>query len=162
MQEVENPDRVDDGKAFALAMAQIASDVKGQDLCLLHVTPLCTWTSWMLLVSVTSRPQQQAVLACVTQEAKGRWDRAPRSASTGQFVSSSPPLLLFQNIEATSICSFQHDRRPFAHAQTFSSVHDGTSSGAVSPSVRSLVPFIPYGIESPLAHKLLPAQACLQ
>ena len=72
-------------------MAQIASDVKGQDLCLLHVTPLCTWTSWMLLVSVTSRPQQQAVLACVTQEAKGRWDRAPRSASTGQFVSSPPP-----------------------------------------------------------------------
>ncbi|KAK9865972.1 hypothetical protein WJX84_001114 [Apatococcus fuscideae] len=28
MQEVENPDRVDDGKAFALAMAQIVSDVK--------------------------------------------------------------------------------------------------------------------------------------
>ncbi len=47
MQEVENPDRVDDGKAFALAMAQIASDVKGQDLCLLHVAPLCTWTSWI-------------------------------------------------------------------------------------------------------------------
>ena len=46
MQEVENPDRVDDGKAFALAMAQIASDVKGQDLCLLHVA-LCTWTSWI-------------------------------------------------------------------------------------------------------------------
>ena len=41
-----------------------------------------------LLVSVTSRPQQQAVLARVTQEAKERWDTAPRSASPGQFVSS--------------------------------------------------------------------------
>ncbi len=84
MQEVETPGRKDDGKEFALAMAQIAGDVKGQDLCLLHVAPLCTWTSWMLLVSVTSRPQLQAVLARVTREAKDVWDRCPRSNSPGQ------------------------------------------------------------------------------
>lgn len=99
MQEVETQGRVDDGKDFALAMARIASDVKGQDLCLLHVAPLCTWTSWMLFVSVTSRPQQQAVLARVTREAKEHWDRTPRSATPGQCVSSLPTTSLSVALE---------------------------------------------------------------
>ena len=99
MQEVETPGRVDDGKDFALAMARVASDVKGQDLCLLHVAPLCTWTSWMLFVSVTSRPQQQAVLARVTREAKERWDRTPRSASSGQCVHFLPDVPAYLSLK---------------------------------------------------------------
>lgn len=44
-----------DSRAFATAMARVASDTKGGDVMLLHVAPLVYWTSYMLVVTVFSR-----------------------------------------------------------------------------------------------------------
>ncbi len=45
----------EDSRAFATAMARVASDTKGGDVMLLHVAPLVYWTSYMLVVTVFSR-----------------------------------------------------------------------------------------------------------
>lgn len=77
---------VTDTLAFATAMAQIADDTKGQDLMLLHVEPLSSWTSYMLLVTVSSRPQLNAVLARIEKEAESTaWGRPRTHQSPGGY-----------------------------------------------------------------------------
>ena len=48
---------------IALDIARVASDTKAGDVAVLHVAPLVYWTSYMVLATVYSRPQLQAVLA---------------------------------------------------------------------------------------------------
>ncbi|CAI9286574.1 unnamed protein product [Lactuca saligna] len=47
--------------AFAVAMAKIASDVKGGDIKLLFVKPLVYWTKFFLITTAFSRPQIDAI-----------------------------------------------------------------------------------------------------
>lgn len=82
-----NTNTVTDSLAFAVAMARIADDTKGQDIMLLHVEPLSSWTSYMLLVTVGSRPQLNAVLAKIEREAElPTWQRARTHKSPGGYV----------------------------------------------------------------------------
>ena len=56
-------DDASDARALALALAAAVSGVKASDVAVLHVAPLVYWTSYMVLATVTSRPQLSAVLA---------------------------------------------------------------------------------------------------
>eukprot|EP00199_Chlamydomonas_sp_CCMP681_P003024 CAMPEP_0119107582 /NCGR_PEP_ID=MMETSP1180-20130426/11353_1 /TAXON_ID=3052 ORGANISM="Chlamydomonas cf sp, Strain CCMP681" /NCGR_SAMPLE_ID=MMETSP1180 /ASSEMBLY_ACC=CAM_ASM_000741 /LENGTH=166 /DNA_ID=CAMNT_0007093091 /DNA_START=186 /DNA_END=686 /DNA_ORIENTATION=+ len=49
-------------RAFALAVAQVMDETKAQDVRALHVAPLISWTSYMVMGSVLSKPQ---LLACM-------------------------------------------------------------------------------------------------
>jgi Ribosomal silencing factor during starvation len=55
----------DESRAFAVAMASLANETKGRDIMVLHVAPLVYWCSYMVLVTVFSRPQLGAILAKV-------------------------------------------------------------------------------------------------
>lgn len=68
-------DDVGDGRAFAVAIAQEADMLKGKDIVVLHVAPLVSWTSYMVLVSTFSRPQMQAVLFKVGKMALEQFGR---------------------------------------------------------------------------------------
>ncbi len=41
-----------DSREFAVAMAKIAHETKGEDILVLHVAPLVYWTSYMVPLSV--------------------------------------------------------------------------------------------------------------
>lgn len=60
---------------FAVAMAKVADDTKCQDIVVLHVEPVITWTSYMVLVTVYSRPQLLAVLARIEKAAAEDFQR---------------------------------------------------------------------------------------
>jgi ribosome silencing factor RsfS/YbeB/iojap len=74
-----------EARNFALAMAKVASDVKVQDLSVLHVEPLVSWTSYMVICSVFSKPQLLAVVARMEDAALQDWDRTKQNN-----VGSSP------------------------------------------------------------------------
>lgn len=67
----ENPG----GLACAIAMAEIANDTKGEDITVLHVAPLVSWTSYMVFVTVFSKPQLEAILGKLLVDAVEKWDR---------------------------------------------------------------------------------------
>ena len=73
-----------DSEDFAIAMAKIADNTKGKDIMLLHVEPLTSWTSYMLLITVGSKPQLNAVLAKMEQEAEHIWRRPRTHKSPGR------------------------------------------------------------------------------
>lgn len=56
-------------------MAKVADDTKCQDIVVLHVEPLVSWTSYMVIVTVYSRPQLLAVLARVEKAAMEEFGR---------------------------------------------------------------------------------------
>lgn len=64
-----------ESRACAIAMAKIAWDTKAEDVTVLHVAPLVYWCSYMVMATVKSRPQMQAVVAKVEQAAEQTWDR---------------------------------------------------------------------------------------
>jgi ribosome silencing factor RsfS/YbeB/iojap len=72
-------------REFAVAMAKVASDTKVQDLVVLHVEPLISWTSYMVICTVFSKPQLMAVLARMDKAATEEWDRTKQNS-----VGSSP------------------------------------------------------------------------
>ncbi|CAL5229223.1 g12506 [Coccomyxa viridis] len=51
-----------DGEELGIELARVVNDVKAGDIRLLHVAELVYWTSYLLIVSVFSRPQLQAAL----------------------------------------------------------------------------------------------------
>ena len=54
---------------------------------MLHVAPLVYWCSYMVVLTIKSRPQLQAVLAKIEKEAGEKWDRRiSQDASTGRLV----------------------------------------------------------------------------
>ena len=65
----------DEARELALAIAGVAADTKAGDVAVLHVAPLVYWTSYMVLVTIFSRPQLQAVLAKAEDVAAERFGR---------------------------------------------------------------------------------------
>ncbi|DBA80848.1 hypothetical protein WJX77_001075 [Trebouxia sp. C0004] len=78
-----NTNTVTDSQTFAIAMATVGDDTKGKDIMLLHVEPLSSWTSYMLLITVSSKPQLNAVLARMEKEAEAVWHRPRTHKSPG-------------------------------------------------------------------------------
>lgn len=72
----------DNGRAFAIAMARVCDDTKASDITLLDVRDLCSWTSFMLLCTVCSKPQLVAVLARVEEAAAADWGRSKQNNGT--------------------------------------------------------------------------------
>ena len=71
----------------AIALAKVAWDTKAEDISVLHVAPLVYWCSYMVVLTIKSRPQLQAVLAKLEKEAAEKWDRRiSQDASTGRLV----------------------------------------------------------------------------
>lgn len=68
-------DKLSSSVDFAIALATIADETKADDISLLHVAPLVSWTSYMLVVSVFSRPQLLACIARMEKEAAETWQR---------------------------------------------------------------------------------------
>ena len=64
-----------DSREFALSMARIAWETKAEDLLVLHVAPLAFWTCYMVICTVSSRPQLNAVLAKMEKEASDAYGR---------------------------------------------------------------------------------------
>lgn len=60
---------------FAIALAKMADDTKCQDIVVLHVAPLVSWTSYMVICSVFARPQLFALLARLEEMAKEKFER---------------------------------------------------------------------------------------
>lgn len=73
---------LDDSRAFAVALAKIADDTKAEDLTVLHVEPLVSWCSYMVLCTVMSKPQLLAVLGRMEDAAQDDWCR-PKQNSAG-------------------------------------------------------------------------------
>lgn len=84
-----------EAEEFAVSLARVAWETKGEDLLLLHVAPVVYWTRYMLFVTVFSRPQLNAILAKTEQLAFEKYDRRPASAATGR---SSWELLDFGDV----------------------------------------------------------------
>lgn len=79
-----NQDEVEEnpvGLACAIAMASIAHETKGEDISVLHVAPLISWTDYMVFITVFSKPQLEAVLGKVEAEAIEKWDRSVRQVA---------------------------------------------------------------------------------
>jgi len=68
-----------EARNFAVAMAKVASDVKVQDLSVLHIEPLVSWTSYMVICSVFSKPQLLAVINRMEDAALDDWDRTKQN-----------------------------------------------------------------------------------
>ncbi|WIA39265.1 hypothetical protein OEZ86_005386 [Tetradesmus obliquus] len=67
-------------------MAKIADDTKAADLSVLHVEPLVSWCSYMVLCSVMSRPQLLAVLGRMEDAAQQSFNRTKQnSAGSSQW-----------------------------------------------------------------------------
>ncbi|GAB4824106.1 hypothetical protein N2152v2_011152 [Parachlorella kessleri] len=60
----------EDSRSFAVAMAREAWETKAEDTLVLHVAPLVYWTRYMVICTVFSKPQLNALLAKMTQQAK--------------------------------------------------------------------------------------------
>jgi ribosome silencing factor RsfS/YbeB/iojap len=76
----------DDAKSreFALAMAKVAWDLKGEDILLLHVAPVVYWTRYMVIVTVFSRPQLNAVLGKIEKTAFEEFDVRPSASPSAK------------------------------------------------------------------------------
>eukprot|EP00884_Botryococcus_braunii_P000986 jgi/Botrbrau1/10889/Bobra.0025s0065.1 len=73
---IEAVENDDDSRNFAIGLAKIASDTKATDITVLHVAPLVYWTSYMVLVTIFSRPQLNAILGKVEREAQEQFGRS--------------------------------------------------------------------------------------
>ena len=71
-------------KEFALAMAKVAWDLKGEDLLLLHVAPVVYWTRYMIFVTVFSRPQLNAILGKIQKTALEEYDMRPSASPSAK------------------------------------------------------------------------------
>jgi ribosome silencing factor RsfS/YbeB/iojap len=83
---VDNANDDAQSRTFATACAKVAWEVKGENIQLLHVAPLVSWTSYLLIVTVFSRPQLNAILARISKEAE---DVHGRTVAYGQNVGST-------------------------------------------------------------------------
>ena len=77
------PDDDAESRALATGIARVCWETKGEDLMVLHVAPLVYWTRYMVLVTVFSKPQLNAILAKVEKEAEEVFDRKPASPASG-------------------------------------------------------------------------------
>jgi len=85
--ELSRLDTIDEDneiKDFALAMAKVAWDLKGEDLLLLHVAPVVYWTRYMIFVTVFSRPQLNAILGKIQKTALEEYDMRPSASPSAK------------------------------------------------------------------------------
>ena len=64
-----------EARQFALAMAQVADSTKCLDIMVLHVAPLVSWTSYLMICSVASKPQLVATLVRMEKAAVEDWGK---------------------------------------------------------------------------------------
>lgn len=64
---------------FAVALAQIADSTKCQDVIVYDVAPLISWTSYMVVCNVLSKPQLLAVMSRVEKAAVEEWGREKKN-----------------------------------------------------------------------------------
>ncbi|KAL4448004.1 hypothetical protein ABPG75_005223 [Micractinium tetrahymenae] len=67
-------------------MGKVAWETKAEDILVLHVAPVVYWTRYMLICTVFSRPQLNAILGKMTKEAEeahGRTLSVNPSANSG-------------------------------------------------------------------------------
>jgi len=77
------PDDDAESRAMAVAIGKVCWETKGEDLMVLHVAPLVYWTRYMVIATVFSRPQLNAMLAKIEKEAEETFDRRPASSAAG-------------------------------------------------------------------------------
>jgi ribosome-associated protein len=77
------PDDDAESRALAVAIGKVCWETKGEDLMVLHVAPLVYWTRYMVIATVFSRPQLNAMLAKIEKEAAETFDRRPASPAAG-------------------------------------------------------------------------------
>jgi len=63
------------GKDFAVGLASVLDETKCQDIVVLDVAPLVSWTSYMIFCTVFSKPQLLAALARVEKAAVEQFQR---------------------------------------------------------------------------------------
>lgn len=66
-----------DSRDFALALVRVAIDTKALQPLVLHVAPLVSWTSYLVICTVQSRPQLGAILTKAEQMAEADYSRRP-------------------------------------------------------------------------------------
>lgn len=69
----------EDSKQFAIALAKVAHDTRCQDIIALHVAPLASWTRFMVICTVMSKPQLMAVLAKMEKAASEEHKKEKRN-----------------------------------------------------------------------------------
>lgn len=78
---------MDESRDFAVAMAKVAWDTKAEDILVLNVAPVVYWTRYMLIATVFSRPQLNAILGKMEKVAVDEHDRrlstSPKATSGG-------------------------------------------------------------------------------
>jgi ribosome silencing factor RsfS/YbeB/iojap len=117
MPSVDQVEEDEETKNFALALAKVAWELKGEDLLLLHVAPVVYWTRYMLFVTVFSRPQLQAVLGKIEKTAMEEFDMK----SSGGTKSSSWELLDFGS---TVVHVMTADEREYYDLESFYAAAD--------------------------------------
>jgi len=60
--EGSQDEQEDDSRACAILMAEVADGVKAEDILVLHVEHVCSWTRYFVLVTARSRPQMDALM----------------------------------------------------------------------------------------------------
>ncbi|KAG8386606.1 hypothetical protein BUALT_Bualt03G0165900 [Buddleja alternifolia] len=80
--------------SFAVALAKVASDVKGADIKLLFVKPLVYWTRFFIIVTAFSRPQVDAIGTRIRDLAEAQYGRT----ASGDFKPNSWTLLDFGDV----------------------------------------------------------------
>jgi hypothetical protein len=72
-------------RSAAIALAKAADDTKALDISVLHVEPIVSWTSFMCLCTVMSKPQLLAVLARMEDAAAEHGLEKQNSAGSSQW-----------------------------------------------------------------------------
>eukprot|EP00890_Picochlorum_soloecismus_P003168 jgi/Picsp_1/3852/NSC_01364-R1_protein len=85
----------EEAKAFAIDMARVAWETKGEDILLLDVSPVVYWTRYMVFITVFSRPQLNAILSKIDDMA---FEKYGRRASCPVTAKSSWELLDFGDV----------------------------------------------------------------
>ncbi|KAL8469475.1 hypothetical protein ACS0TY_032355 [Phlomoides rotata] len=80
--------------SFAMALANVASDVKAGDIRLLFVKPLVYWTRFFLITTAFSRPQIDAIGSRIRDLAETKYGRT----ATGDTKPNSWTLLDFGDV----------------------------------------------------------------
>lgn len=78
------PEDEEESRQFALDLARVCWDTKGDDTIVLHVSPLVYWTRYMVITTVFSRPQMNAILAKAEKAALESHGRRPSSSAQGR------------------------------------------------------------------------------
>ena len=72
---VDDAEKDKESQVFAAAMAKVAWETKAESLRVLHVAPLVSWCSYMVILNIKSKPQLQAIIAKMERVAEEEFGR---------------------------------------------------------------------------------------